>query len=224
MVKIETKVCGHCSLSWKPRRDRKRIEKNSKQIGKGWSSFFLSVCYPFTTLLRSHPFHILSQLTAQELISSQSLNLWFDKTCLICILFLRHVTFKRTGHNQNPNLYFLAPAQRNWIQPILLSFKSPFRSNCALWSQLGLEYECASSSLGHGFGSSGSRDIWKPHPDPGKNTGSVSSTTRLAWLGGLWHIKNPSQSISLENGYKTSIGVSMALNRVETPEIFISLS
>ena len=32
-------------------------------------------------------------------------------------------------HSKNENLYFFAPAQRNWMQPILVSCEAPFRSN-----------------------------------------------------------------------------------------------
>ena len=37
--------------------------------------------------------------------------------------------FKGNEHSKNYNRYFLAPAQRNWIQPILLLYEVPFRSN-----------------------------------------------------------------------------------------------
>ena len=63
-------------LSWKPRKDRKRMgsQKDRKRIEKGWSSLpffypfpilFLSFFYSFPILLRSHPFSsILSQFSA----------------------------------------------------------------------------------------------------------------------------------------------------------------
>ena len=36
---------------------------------------------------------------------------------------------KGPEHSKNENLYFLAPAQTKWIQPILVSCKALFRSN-----------------------------------------------------------------------------------------------
>ena len=42
---------------------------------------------------------------------------------------LTHSIPKMPAHSKNEILYYLAPAQRNCMQPILVSCEAPFRSN-----------------------------------------------------------------------------------------------
>ena len=62
-------------------------------------------------------------------------NLEFDIFCreLLFTPVAHFLLLKGPAHSKNENFYFLAPAQTNRMQPILVSYQASFRSNLVQW-------------------------------------------------------------------------------------------